>query len=142
MPITGSKPSVNEEVIRYQARTPLGSLAVDIANAINLNNEDILEKREQAKMIRIWLKALDLKEYLSREQREKIWYALIDIADINDFPIAPILELRERPDILLGGSSEINVTNTYDAGTPFINSDIDTPSEVIDTFAISLSNGV
>lgn len=138
----GAKPSVNEEVVMYQARTKLGQLALEIAESRKLINPDVKEKIKQAKMIRLWLKALDYREYLTREQREKIWYALIDIADINDFPSAPLLGYQARPSILIGsGSGSTTINNTYDAGTPFLNSDVDTPSEVVDTFAVSLANG-
>lgn len=142
MAVTGSKPSVSEESLRYQGRTKLAELAEEIVELKRLNAPDAKAKIKKAKMIRLWLKALDYKAYLSREQREKIWYALIHIAGINEFPIAPILQLRERPNILTGGSQGAPGANGKDASVSFANSDVDTPSEVIDSFATSLSNGV
>jgi hypothetical protein len=139
--IVGAKPSVNEEVIRYQARTKLATLATDIAAARKLISPETEKKRKKAKMIRLWLKALDYKAYLSREQREKIWYALIDIAEINDFPIAPLLEQRDLPNIITGGGTGPAGADGQDAGTTFNNSDVDTPSEIVDSFATSLANG-
>jgi hypothetical protein len=143
MSVVGAKPSVNEDVIRYQARTVLGDLAFDISKARKLNDPATKKKIKKAKMIRLWLKALDYKAYLSREQREKIWYALIHIAGVNDFPLAPILQERSRPDILIGsgGGGDTIINNTYGSGETFINSDVDTPSEVLDSFIIGLSNG-
>jgi hypothetical protein len=141
MSVAGAKPSVNEEVIMYQARTKLADLSDEITVLRKLNSPEAKPKIKKAKMIFLWLQALDYRAYLSREQREKIWYALIHIAGLNDFPIAPLLELRETPDILLGTSGTTTINNTYDAGTSFLNSDIDTPSEIVDTFATSLSNG-
>lgn len=141
--VAGAKPSVNEEVIRYQARTKLAELADVIAAARKVNSPKTQAVLKKAKMIYLWLKALDYKKYLSREQREKIWYALIHIADVNDFPIAPLLEERTQPDILIGsGGGDTIINNTFQGGTAFQNSDVDTPSEVVDTFATSLSNGV
>lgn len=140
--IAGAKPSVNEDVIRYQARTKLAELAEEIAKARKVNSLETQIKLKKAKMIYLWLKALDYKAYLSREQREKIWYALIHISGINDFPIAPLLEERTQPNILIGsGGGETTINNTFEGGTAFLNSDVDSPSEVVDTFATSLSNG-
>lgn len=99
--IASAKPSVDEQSIRYQALTKITGLAEDIASVRNLNSSN--QKILQATKIRLWLKALDYKNYLSREQREKIWYALIDISGIYDFPVAPVLANVNRPDILIGG---------------------------------------
>jgi hypothetical protein len=139
--IAGAKPSVSEDVIMYQARTKLAELSNDIAALRKLNSPEAKPKIKKAKMIFLWLQALDYRAYLSREQREKIWYALIHIAGLNDFPIAPLLELRETPNVLLGIGGTTTINNTYDAGTAFLNSDVDSPSEVIDSFATTLSNG-
>jgi hypothetical protein len=142
MSYVGSKPSVNEEVIRYQARTTLATLAYEISGARKLNNPETRKKIKQAKMVRLFLKALDYKEYLTREQREKIWYALIDVADINDFPLSPILEERERPNILVGIQGPQGVAGTgTGTGTNFVNADVDTGTEDVDTFSSSLADG-
>jgi hypothetical protein len=143
MPIAGSKPSVNEDSIRYQARTKLADLALDISGSRKLLSPETKKKLKQAKMIRLWLKALDYKEFLSREQREKIWYALIDIADINDFPLAPVLDTRTKPSILSGGTTTVTVVNqsSTDGKITFTNSDVDTGTEVADSFSRSLSTG-
>lgn len=140
--VAGSKPSVNEDLLRYQALTKLRELAEQVSDIRRFNSTEAKAKIKQATMIRIWLQALDYKEYLSREQREKIWYALIDIADLNDYPIAPILEPRSRPSILLSGAQGENGEDGEDAGTPFVNLDVDNPSGVVDSFALGLSNGV
>lgn len=143
MALAGAKPSVNEEVIRYQARSILADLANEISGLKKIHSPEAKAKIKKGKMIFMWLLALDYKKYLSREQREKIWYALIHIAGINDFPVAPLLEERTQPDILIGkGSGDIIINNNFDAGIAFLNSDVDPPSEVVDTFAASLSNGV
>lgn len=147
MSLIGAKPSVSEDVIRYQARTKLASLGGEIIALRNLNSPEAKAKIKQATMIRLWLKALDYKAYLSRTQREKIWYALIDIADINNFPVAPILELRARPDILSGGITINTTTSSSSSSTggnneiSFTNSDVDTGTEVVDSFARTFSTG-
>ena len=144
MSVIGAKPSVNEEVIRYQARTKLAELATEIANARKLNSSETLFKIKKAKQIRLWLKALDAKAYLTRLQRERIWYALILIAGVNDFPTAPLLEERTQPNILIGGGTTTNNTiiQSESAGNiSFVNSDVDTGTEVVDSFPISLSSG-
>lgn len=93
------KPEVDEASLRYQSRTKLAELSNDIASTGSLNKSK--DKLLHATKIRLWLKALDLKEYLSREQREKIWYALIDISGIYDFPAAPVLDNVPRPNVLI-----------------------------------------
>ena len=93
------KPEVDEASLRYQSRTKLAELSNEIASSGSLNK--VKEKLLHATKIRLWLKALDLKDYLTREQREKIWYALIDISGIYDYPAAPVLNNVPRPNILI-----------------------------------------
>lgn len=149
--IAGSKPSVNEESIRYQARTKLAALAGQIAEARKLDSTSVRAKIRQATQIRLWLKALDYKEYLTREQREKIWYALIDIADINDFPTAPLLELRTTPSILIGVPSNVPGADGQDGqdgedGATGLATDFLIPSAsistVVDSFDVTAAKAV
>lgn len=144
MAVNGAKPSVSEAAIRYQARTTLATLATEIADLRKHKSEKALEKIKEAKQIRLWLKALDYKAYLTRAQREKIWYALIDIANVNDFPTSPLLEERTVPNILIGGGTTTNntVIQSESAGNiSFSNSDVDTGTEAVDSFPSSLSKG-
>jgi hypothetical protein len=99
--VNNAKFSVDEASLRYQALTKLTELAGEITATRNPNK--VADKILQATKIRLWLKALDLKLYLNREQRERIWYALIQISDIYDFPVAPVLSSVPRPAILIGG---------------------------------------
>lgn len=138
--ITGKKFSVREDALRYQARTVLAELADKIAASRSLNKsvEDVL----RATKIRLWLKALDYKAYLTREQREKIWYCLIQLSGVNDFPIAPVLEERTRPSVLQGASPEVTINQYYDTGFAFNNSANVSPGvETVDSFAFSLGTG-
>lgn len=109
--VNNSKFSVDEASLRYQARTKLTELASDVASTRSLNRAN--DKILQATKIRLWLKALDLKQYLTREQRERIWYALIDLSDIYDFPVAPVLSNMPRPSILLGGGGGSGSVNEW-----------------------------
>lgn len=141
MAVAGAKPSVSVEVVKYQGRTRLLALALEIAGARKLKSSDTLEKLSEAKELRIWLKALDQSDFLTYEEKFRIAYATIDIGNINDFPIAPLLALRTRPNILIGAGGGDTINNYYYDGTAFINSDVDTPFEVVDSFAVGLSTG-
>jgi hypothetical protein len=142
--IEGQKIEVNEASIRYQARTKLAELVTEIAGTRKL---DLVEdKIKQATQIRLLLKALDYGEYLTRTERERIWYALIEISGIYDFPTSPILELRNRPNILLGYTITNTVTNNITGadtlldGEIFVGNALDEPVSVAMTGDIGISN--
>lgn len=133
----------DEQTVRYLALGKLADLGLEIAGARKLSSTETLAKIKKATQIRLWLQALQYRDYLTKEQRDKIKYALIDISDINDFGTAPVLGNVERSPILIGsGGSTIEITNIIDAGTPILNTDVDAPSEVLDSFPISSGNGV
>ena len=135
--------SVSQESVRYQSLTKLSELVDDYVAIKRLDSTKAQELLLQISKLRIWLKALDYSDFLTQEQRYKIVYCLTEIAGIYEFPTAPVLANVNRPAILIGGGGgTTTINNNYDAGTPFLNSDVDSPSEVVDTFAISLSNGV
>lgn len=100
--IKQSKPTITEESVRYQALTKLTKIALDIASARDLNKE--ANKLLLATKIRLWLKALDYKKYLTRAQRDKLLYALIDISNIYSLPKSPILNSFAKPDDLINTS--------------------------------------
>lgn len=136
-----STPQVLESVVRYQALGKLSELATQIANVRRLKSAEGKALLKQAAMIRLWLKALDYGAYLTKEQRDKIKYALVHIAKINAYGTAPTLNTVPRPDILLGGSGNTVTNNiTYNGGTPVSNSDI-TGTENVDTFPTSSGVG-
>lgn len=95
-----AKASVDESSLLDIVQTKKAELANDIAAVRNLNS--INNKVLLATKIRLWSKALDYKLYLSREQREKIWYALIDISGVYDNPKAPLLDKVSEPAVLVG----------------------------------------
>jgi len=108
MAIESIKTEVSEDAVRYQARTSLATLALDIANKRIID----WSKVKKAAKIRYWLKALDYKEFLTKTQRLQILYKLIEISGVNDFPTSPVLELHTRPNIEInGGGGSGSVTN-------------------------------
>lgn len=133
---------IREDVVRYQALGKLLTLATEVANTRRLNSVEALAKRKQCTQIRLWLKALDYKDYLTKEQRDQIKYALVDIADVFDFGTAPILANVARPAILIGsGGGTTIINNTSSDSTSFENTDVDIGTENVDTFAYSLGTG-
>lgn len=104
--IKQNKPTITEASVRYQALTKLTSLALDIASARDLGKQssNIL----LATKIRLWLKALDYKKYLTRAQRDKLIYALIDISNVYSLPQSPLLNEFALPNELINTS--VNIT--------------------------------
>lgn len=93
--IAGVKQSIDEVSLRYQAQTVLADIANENAASLSLNKAN--DKFLKTTKIRLWLKALDYKSYLTRQQREKIWYALIDISGVYDNPVSPVLDKITAP---------------------------------------------
>lgn len=127
--------------VRYQGITRLIEIAVEIAEERNINKPLVLDKIETGFKIYACLQALDYSQYISFENRQRIWYCLIEVAEITDFPVAPVLGEVDQPTILIGGNTTIINNNTYQGGTPFINNDVDIGTETVDTFAISTGKG-
>ncbi len=135
------KAPVREDSLRYGARTVLATLTDELAASRSITKA--ADKVLKATKIRLFLKALDYKEFLTREQREKIWYALIQISGVYQYPTAPVLGERERPSILNGAGGDLTVNQYYDNGVAFANTANVAPgTETIDSFAMSLGKGV
>lgn len=120
--------------VRYQGITRLIEIAVEISEERNINKPLVLEKIEEGFKIYACLQALDYSQFLSLVNRQRIWYCLIEIAGITDFPVAPVLGSVDQPSILTGGNITIINNNTYNGGTPFTNTDVDIGTEVADIF--------
>jgi hypothetical protein len=103
--IAQSKQSVDEASLRYQSQTKLADLANEIAATRNLNKAE--DRILNATKVRLWLMALDYKSFLTREQRERIWYALIEISGVYDYPKAPLLDKVVQPSPLVGTSIKL-----------------------------------
>lgn len=104
--IKQAKETLSEASVRFQALTKLTQVSLDIASARDINKQS--ERILLATKIRLWLKALDYKKYLTRAQRDKLMYALIDISNIYSVPKSPVLDKFQEPDVLINTS--INVT--------------------------------
>lgn len=96
--IAQAKTAVDEDSLIYDAETKLASLANNIAATRSLNRVE--DKILQAEKIRLWLMALDYKKYLTREQRERIWYALIVFAEIFPYSKPPVLDSMSQPTLV------------------------------------------
>jgi hypothetical protein len=103
--IAQSKAAVDEASVRYHAQTKLADLANEISATRRMNKVE--DKILQATKIRLWLMALDYKIYLTREQREKLWYALIEVSGIYNYPKAPVLDKVPQPSPLVGTSIKL-----------------------------------
>lgn len=128
--------------IYYQGKTKLLSLAVELAEVRNVNK---LEKQitQGAKIHRL-LQALDYDEYLTRTQRDRIVRTLVDVADINDFGVAPVLDQIDPPSIVVGVRGATGATGAAGVeggGTPFSATAVTTDT-ICDSFAITESRGV
>jgi hypothetical protein len=143
MPVEVQKFQVDEASLMYQARTSLADLANEIAAIRRLDAPETIVLIKRAAKIRYWLKALDYKEFLTLTQRNQIWWKLIELSGIYDFPTSPVLGLRTRPNILVGIQGPPGPTGPAggSGGTLFENTDVDTGTETIDSFAFSTGTG-
>ncbi len=141
MAIEGPHFPVDEASLMYQARTALATLGDQIAAIRDLTKPIVIAKIKQAAKIRYWLKALDYKDFLTRQQREQIWYSLIEISGIYNFPTAPVLGLRTRPAILVGIQGPQGETGPAgpSGGTAFTSTSIN-GTTTSDSFAFSLGS--
>lgn len=130
--------TATESSVRYAAETKLLALAYETAQSRNLKKKT--SQISQGTKIFLWLQALDYGAYLTFPEREKIWRCLADIAEVYEYPIAPVLNPISTP-IFLGTQTTVNNTFNYSNGTPFLNSDIDTGTEVVDSFAVTAAYG-
>lgn len=104
--ISAEKPTVEEASVRYQALTKLTELTSEIASARKL--DDVADKILLATKIRLWLKALQYGNYITRDQRYQIVYALIDLSGIYEFPIAPVIVSSPRPAVYINGAETVS----------------------------------
>lgn len=131
---------VTQQFIIYTAQSRLLELGYEIAQSRSLTKPSIQAKIQKATHIRLWLKGLN-DDYASRETREKIWYALMDIGSLNDIPFAPTLTTNTPPTILVGIKGDKGDTGTTGAtggGISFSASNVGTDT-VVDSFDVSLS---
>ncbi len=143
MPILAPHFELLTSNVVYQARTQLLALAVEYVRIKRLDSDKAMSILRDMTRIRIYCRALDASDYLTLSVKNKLTQGLVEVSGIYNFPTAPVLSPATRPAILIGtGGSTVNITNNYDAGTPFENSDVDVGTETIDSFATSLGSGV
>lgn len=127
-----------ETPIRYAAKTKIKDLALEVAQTKNLGK--VRDKISLGADIFKWCQALDYGDYLSQNTKDRIIRALVDLAGINDLPVAPYLGNIDPPTI--GAGNTTNVTNiTSSDVTDWSNLDVDTGIEVLDSFAITAARG-
>lgn len=126
--------------VKYQARTKLALLGDEYVKLRRLDSPQANKLLSQMTRIRLWAASLDCP-YIDQDTEYKLAYALADIAKIYDFPTTPVLSPATRPSILIGGGGGSTVVNNYyQSGVPFTAS-VDSPSEVVVSFALSSGSG-
>ena len=127
-----------KDSVYYAAKTKLLALAVELSE---VRSPDKLKSQiiQGAKIHRL-LQGLDYEDYLTRQQIDRIVRTLVEVADINDFPVAPVLGNVDQPSIIVGGTTNITNYNSSDF-VDFSNLDVDTGTEVVDSFAVTSARG-
>lgn len=132
-----------EDAIRYQAKTKLKDLALEVAQTKNLSK--VRDEIAQGAKIFQWCQALDYGDYLSKADRDIIVRALVDIAEINELPVAPYLGNIDPPTIsnqgARGAKGDAGDTGPEGGGVPFSATGV-TQDTVCDSFSITDSRGV
>ena len=98
--------TATESSVRYAAETKLLALAYETARAKNLTKK--ASQITQGTKIFLWLQALDYGAYLTFAEREKIWRCLADIAEVYEYPIAPLLNPITTP-IFFGTARHLQI---------------------------------
>lgn len=131
---------ITQDSVVYQAQTKLLELAYEVAQVRNYKKPEAQAKIDLGFKIYTRLQAMDYAVYLDRAQRERIWYCLIELAGINNFPQAPVLGVIDPPTFLVGGGNTVINNNTYLGGTPF-SSTVNIGTTTSDTFALASGSG-
>ena len=131
-----------QDSVYYQSKTKLLELAVSISGT---KNSKLWEPWiiQGAKIHRL-LQGLDYSDYLTKAQRDRIVRTLVEVAEINDFGVAPVLGQVEAPSILVGipgRQGEQGSTGPEGGGVPFSATAVTTDT-VCDSFPVTDSRGV
>lgn len=130
-----------EASVTYSAKLKLIDLAYDVAQSRSKKKPEIKAKIAQGTNAFLWLQALDYGDILTQTEREKIWMCLVDFLGIVDYAVAPVLGQTSPPTVLVGQGNTITVNNTYNTGTPFLNSVVDIGTETGDSFSVTSAFG-
>jgi microcystin-dependent protein len=131
---------LTEDYVYYQSETRLLDLAYDLAGIPKLSSKEAEDKINKATKIRLWLEALDYSDYLTRSDRESIWYCLGAIAEVNDYPYTPTSRNVQAPSIVVGIPGAPGATGPVGpegGGVPF--SAMLSSDGLVDSFDISLA---
>jgi hypothetical protein len=90
----------NGPAIEYAALTKLIDLGVEVADT--KRKDIVIRNVAKAAKIRYFLKALDDKHYLTDSQVNMIYQALIDVAELNQYPVGLAIAERSAPAIAVG----------------------------------------
>lgn len=132
----------NQAAVRYAAKTKLMELALETAETRSLRK--VQDEINQGFKIFLRLQALDYGDYLSKDERDQICYCLMELADITDLPVAPVLGSIEPPSVLVGirgATGDTGAEGPEGGGVPFTYENI-TQDTIVDSFAITESRGV
>lgn len=130
-----------QDSVKFQAGTKLLELATEVAESGRLTRPEVVANIDKGFKISAWLQALNFDQFLTQTQVSQVINCLIKTANLNDFPAAPTINIP-LTDVIIGSGNTVNVTNNFDTGTPVINTDVDTGTEVVDSFAVSSARGV
>lgn len=133
---------VLESSVRYQAKTKLLELAVELAETGSWRKKQ--PEINQGFKIFTRLQALDYGDYLTKDERDQICYCLMELADITDLPVAPVLGNVTPPAIVVGIKGDTGDTGAEGpegGGVPFSYNSI-TSDTIVDSFSINTARGV
>lgn len=131
----------SESTVIYQSELALIDVAYQISLSRSMRKPQIQALINKGTNIYLWLQAYQAAAFLTREEREKIWLCLIDIAEINDFAVAPVLGQTSQPNVFVGQANNITNNIVYDTGVPFINGNVDIGTETVDSFILTVAYG-
>jgi hypothetical protein len=127
----------NYQAIEYAANTKLMDLAEELADTRKASKRDKI--LDQAATIRYYLKAVGFKDYLTNLQVNNIYECLIDVSEINDFPVVPSLPTVAIPVLNIGPQGPQGIagdTGPDGGGTDFSQVNV-ASDQIIDSFLAS-----
>lgn len=130
---------LTKDYVIYQAQTRLLELGAGVAATKNWSK--VKDKIDLGIKIRLWLKALQYSDYLTKPVIDRLVYTLTDLCDANAIPYAPVVTTVDPPDILVGIPGRPGADGLSSAATRFSVEDVDSTS-VIDSFLVSQGRGV
>lgn len=131
----------NYQSIEYAANTKLMDLAEELSTTRKPLKSRLLD---QAAMISDYLAAVSYKTiYLEDDQVNNIYQCLIDVAEIQDYPVAPALPAISTPSLIVGltGPQGPQGEKGDDGGATDFSATGVASDTVVDSFAVGLAYG-